>query len=123
MATLKFSVGAVKIGDTDIGIAQEIEVHYSTSGKEFRGGDYDYPIDIQLGDKSCEVTVKTSYFKIDPSDVLDNVAYSLVISAGKQSGGTLGTITNLKLVDYKVAQKQDEYVLTDLVFRKLTDLT
>jgi len=129
MPTLKFSVGTVQLqpvggGDpVDIGIAQEISVNYTSAAKEFRGGDYDYPIDIQLGDKSCEVTVKTSYWKLDPQDIWNNSTFNLVISTGKQGGGSTGTITNLKLISYKVEQKQNEYVLSDLVFHKITDLT
>jgi len=127
MASLKFSVGTIKLQkdgeDTDIGIAQEIGINYTSAGQEFRGGDYDYPLDIQLGDKSCEVTVKTSKWDIDPSTIWDNALYSLVISAGKQGGGSTGTITNLKLISYNVVQRQNEYVLSDLVFRKVTDLT
>ena len=129
MVDLKFSIGTVKLVDpitseeTAIGIAQEISVHYSGAAKEFRGGDYDYPADIKLGDKSCEVTAKTGYWKLDPSDIFNDAVFNLQITEGKEGGGSLGTITNLKLVDFKVDQKQNEYVVSDMTFHKITDLT
>lgn len=126
---VKFSTGrivlvAADLTETDLGACQDISIHYSSSNKELRAGDYDYPIDIQLGDRSCEVTVKSSNWDIDPASVnYDNAVYSIRIDAGKQGGGSLGTIANCKLTDFKVEQKQDEFVLTDLTFKKLSDLT
>ena len=134
--TLKFSVGKITLnsGDGDeivVGKATGITVAYSSAGVEFRGGDYDYPIDIKLGDLSCEVTVDSAVFPLsfggdenaDVADLMDDATMTITLAAGKQGGGLAGTINNLKVISYEIRSAQNAFVVSSLVLRKITELT
>ena len=125
--TLKFSVGAIKLTksavDTLIGVATGITVKYSAAAVDFRGGDYDYPVDIKLGDLSCEITADTAKFETDKPVPMDDTLYDVVLSAGKQGGGLTGTIKNMKIISYEVKSTQNAFVVSTLVMRKVTELT
>lgn len=134
--TLKFSVGTIKMnkGESDeliVGKATGINVAYSAAAVEFRGGDYDYPIDIKLGDLSCEVTVESAVFpatlggdsNADVADLMDDATMEIELAAGKQGGGLVGSIKNLKVVSYEIRSAQNTFVVSSLVLRKITELT
>lgn len=134
--TLKFSVGKITLnnGDADelvVGKATGINVAYSSAGVEFRGGDYDYPIDIKLGDLSCEVTVESAVFPLDlggdtdadVADLMDDATMEITLAAGKKGGGLVGTIKNLKVISYEIRSAQNAFVVSSLVLRKITELT
>ena len=134
--TLKFSVGKITLnsGDPDaliVGKATGINVSYSSAGTEFRGGDYDYPLDIKLGDLSCEVTVESAVFPLDlggdsnadVADLMDDATMTIALVAGQQGGGLVGTINNLKVISYEIRSAQNAFVVSSLVLRKITELT
>ncbi|MFX0084278.1 MAG: hypothetical protein ACFFAU_01290 [Candidatus Hodarchaeota archaeon] len=134
--TLKFSVGKITLNKGEANElvcnkATGITVSYSSAAVEFRGGDYDYPIDIKLGDLSCEVTVESAVFPntlggdadADVSDLLSDATMEIELAAGKQGGGLVGTIKNLKAVSYEIRSAQNAFVVSSLVLRKITELT
>lgn len=125
--TLKFSVGAIKLTksavDTTIGVATGITVKYSAAAVDFRGGDYDYPVDIKLGDLSCEITCDSAKFETERPIPMDDTLYDVVLSTGKQGGGLTGTIKNMKIISYEVKSTQNAFVVSTLVMRKTTELT
>jgi hypothetical protein len=124
---LKFSVGKIQLkknqNTVDVAIATGITVKYSAAAVEFRGGDYDYPVEIKLGDLSCELTAETATFSSTPPAVMDDTLYDVVLSTGKQGGGLTGTIKNMKIVSYDVKSAQNAFVVSTLVMRKTTELT
>lgn len=136
METLKFGVGKIALnsGDADevvVGKATGITVAYTSASVEFRGGDYDYPIDIKLGDLSCEVTVESAIFPVDlggdsdanVADLMDDAVMTITLTAGKKGGGLVGTISNLKAVSYEIRSTQNAFIISSLVLRKITELT
>lgn len=125
--TLKFSVGKIRLLKdavyTEIGVATGITVKYSAAAVDFRGGDYDYPVDIKLGDLSCEITADSAKFESSKPVPMDDTLYDLVLEAGKQGGGLTGTIKNMKIISYEVKSAQNAFVVSTLVMRKTTELT
>ena len=125
--TLKFSVGKIRLHKgsiyTDIGVATGVTVKYSAAAVDFRGGDYDYPVDIKLGDLSCEVTAESAKFDSAKPIPMDDTLYDVVLEAGKQGGGLTGTIKNMKIVSYEVKSTQNAFVVSTLVMRKVTELS
>lgn len=125
--TLKFSVGKIQlkkgVTTTEIGVATGITVKYSAAAVDFRGGDYDYPVDIKLGDLSCEITADSAKFETALPAVMDDTLYEVVLSTGKQGGGLTGTIKNMKIVSYDVKSTQNAFIVSTLVMRKVTELT
>ena len=124
---LKFSVGKIRLSKTgnytDIGVATGITVKYSAAAVDFRGGDYDYPVDIKLGDLSCEITAETAKFDSTKPIPMDDTLYDVVLETGKQGGGLTGTIKNMKIISYEVKSTQNAFVVSTLVMRKVTELT
>jgi len=125
--TLKFSVGKIQLKKnnvtTDVAIATGVTVKYSAAAVEFRGGDYDYPVEIKLGDLSCELTAESAKFDSVKPVEMDDTLYDVVLSTGKQGGGLTGTIKNMKIVSYDVKSTQNAFVVSTLVMRKTTELT
>jgi hypothetical protein len=125
--TLKFSVGKIRLLKgavyTEIGVATGITVKYSAAAVDFRGGDYDYPVDIKLGDLSCEITADSAKFESSKPVPMDDTLYDLVLETGKQGGGLTGTIKNMKIISYEVKSAQNAFVVSTLVMRKTTELT
>jgi hypothetical protein len=125
--TLKFSVGKIRLKKgvdyTEIGVATGITVKYSAAAVDFRGGDYDYPVDIKLGDLSCEITADSAKFDSTKPVPMDDTLYDVVLETGKQGGGLTGTIKNMKIISYEVKSTQNAFIVSTLVMRKVTELT
>jgi len=126
--TLKFSVGKIRLLKspsiyTEIGVATGITVKYSAAAVDFRGGDYDYPVDIKLGDLSCEITADSAKFESTKPVPMDDTLYDVVLETGKQGGGLTGTIKNMKIISYEVKSTQNAFIVSTLVMRKTTELT
>jgi len=124
---LKFSVGKIRLKKgsvyTTIAVATGITVKYSAAAVDFRGGDYDYPVDIKLGDLSCEITADTAKFDTVKPVAMDDTLYDVVLETGKQGGGLTGTIKNMKIISFEVKSAQNAFVVSTLVMRKTTELT
>lgn len=123
MAEYKFSVGAFSMGSelTPVGVATGITVSYDGAPVEFRGGDYRLPLAIELGDESTEISIESSKFDID-TDIdtfLSNNTFTLTLSAGANSGGLIGTLSNCKIVSYEIVSEQAGYVLASITVNQL----
>ncbi len=122
MADYKFSVGKIIVGTTTIAQCTGITVRYDGGPVEFRGGDYRYPVWVELGAKSLEITVESAKFDVDPAE-LNNAYVSVELQTGAEGGGLAGTIPNMKVVSYEVRQAQDAFVVSTMVLRKAENPT
>lgn len=125
MATLKFSVGKISYKDagdpdyTEIGVCTDITVSYDGAPVEFRGGDYRYPVDIQLGNQTLTVT-GTCGDSDSAEEPLNNKITEIKIEPGQNSGGiSTITLSNMKLVSKEVASTQDGFVTTAYEWHKV----
>ena len=130
--TYKFSVGTISLDGAEMAKCTGISVSYDGSPVEFYGADYRYPLALELGNQSCEITVENAEFSLEnfPQDVggsaasfLDNVAVDITLAAGVNGGGLTGTITNCKVVSLEVVSVQDDFVKATVVLRKIQYLT
>lgn len=122
MADYKFSVGKIVVGATTIAYCTGITVRYDGGPVEFRGGDYRYPVWVELGAKSLEITIESAKFDVDPAE-LNNAYVTVELQTGAEGGGLAGTITNMKVVSYEVRQAQDTFVVSTMVLRKAENPT
>lgn len=125
MATLKFSVGKISYKDagdvsyTSIGHCTDIAIAYDGAPVEFRGGDYRYPIDIQLGNQSLTITATAGDSDAQEAP-LNNKVTELKVEPGQNSGGIASiTLSDMKLVSKEVTSTQDGFVTTAYEWRKL----
>jgi len=130
--TFKFSTGKITIGSEEIATASGITVSYDGNPAEYYGGDYRYPLAMELGNQSCEITVESAEFALEnfPGDDggseaswLDGELVDLTLEAGANGGGLTGTIKNCKVVSYEVVSTQDDFVKATLVLRKVQYIT
>lgn len=117
MADYKFSVGKIVVGASTIAYCTGITVRHDGGAVEFRGGDYRYPVWIELGAKALEVSIESAKFDVDPAE-LNNAYVDVVLQTGAEGGGLSGTISNMKVVSYEVKQSQDAFVVSTMVLRK-----
>lgn len=125
--TFKFSVGKISIDAIEIGTAEGITVTFDGAPVDFYGGDYRYPMAIELGNQSCEITVDCAEFNLEnfpkddggsPAIWLTNAYVDLTLVAGPNGGGLVGTIEHCKVVSYEVTSIQEDFVKASLVLRK-----
>jgi hypothetical protein len=121
--TFKFSTGKISIGDSEIATAAGITVSYDGNPAEYYGGDYRYPLAMELGNQSCEITVESAEFSVDETAWLDNELVDITLEAGANGGGLTGTVTNCKVVSYEVVSTQDDFVKATIVLRKVQTVT
>lgn len=123
----KFSVGKIKINETEIGTAEGITVTFDGSPVDFYGGDYRYPMAIELGNQSCEISIDSAEFNLEnfpkddggsPAIWLTNQYVDVELLAGPNGGGLVGTIENCKVTSYEVTSTQDDFIRGTLVLRK-----
>ena len=118
MSDYKFSVGKIKIGGgTAIAFCTGITISYDGGPVEYRGGDYRYPVWIELGARALEIRVESAKFDVDPAE-LDNAYVDIELTAGAEGGGLAGTITGCKVISYEVRQEQNAFVVSTMVIRK-----
>lgn len=120
MPNLAFSIGKLKHGTVYVGVLQNCTVRYDGDAQEFRGGDYQDPIEIQIGNKVTEITAELGVFDTTVSDtyLTDGVPLDLTFETGANSGGLSGTVTNVKCVNFEKAQSQRGFVAVNLTFRR-----
>lgn len=116
MGVRKFSVGCIMVDSTQIGVARNVTVRYDGNPQEFRGGDHAYPLDITPGDQSLVVTAETADFDATEPDF--NSLHTIELKAGARGGGIVVTLTNMKLVSKEVTSSQNEFVVSNLEWRK-----
>ncbi len=116
MGVRHFSVGCIKVDGTQIGVARNVAVRYDGNPQEFRGGDHRYPLDIVPGDQSLTVTAETADF--DASEPDFTTLHSIELVAGANGGGIVVVLNNMKLVSSEVTSSQNEFVVTNLEWRK-----
>ena len=63
--TFKFSTGKAKIGSDYVAPCQGITVSFDGNPSELFGGDYRYPLAIELGNQSCEITIESAEFGLE----------------------------------------------------------
>lgn len=126
--TFKFSVGKITLGSTELAACKNIGVSFDGNPSEFYGADYRYPLALELGNQSCEITVENAQFALEnfPDDVggsaatfLTNELVDVTLQAGANGGGLAGTIKNCKVVSYEVNSVQDDFVSATLVLKKI----
>jgi len=117
MADYKFSVGKITIDGDTIATCTGITVRHDGGAVEHRAGDYRYPMWIELGAKSLEISVESAKFDVDPSE-LNNTYVTVELQTGAEGGGLTGTLTNMKVVSYEVRETQDAFVVSTMVLRK-----
>jgi len=130
--TFKFSVGKVKLGSDYVAPCQGITVSFDGNPAELFGGDYRYPLALELGNQSCEITVECAEFGLEnfPGDAggsaanfLTNTVIDLELEAGVNGGGLAGIIKNCKVTNCEVVSTQDDFVKTTLTLKKIQYLT
>lgn len=128
MYTFKFSVGKLKIGADEVAACQNISVSFDGNPAEFYGADYRYPLALELGNQSCEISVENAEFNLEnfPGDVggdaatfLDNELVDITLEAGANGGGLTGTIKNCKVASFEVASAQEDFVKGTLTLKKV----
>lgn len=128
----KFSVGIISLDSTELAKCTGITVSYDGSPVEFYGADYRYPLALELGNQSCEITVENAEFNLEnfPKDAggsiatfLTNQAVDVVLAAGANGGGIAGTIANCKVVSFELVSVQDDFVKATLTLRKIQNVT
>jgi len=128
MYTFKFSVGKLKIDSVEVAACQGISVSYDGNPAEFYGADYRYPLAMELGNQSCEISIENAEFNLEnfPGDVggsaaslLDNELVDVVLEAGANGGGLTGTIVNCKVTAFEVTSVQDDFVKGTITLRKV----
>jgi len=128
----KFSVGKISLDSTELAKCTGITVSYDGSPVEFFGADYRYPLAIELGNQSCEITVENAEFNLEnfPKDVggsaatfLTNTAVDVVLEAGPNGGGLVGEIKNCKVIALEVVSVQDDFVKATVTLKKVQHLT
>ena len=117
MADYRFSVGKIVVGSTTIALCTGISVKLDGGPAELRAGDYRYPVAINHGAKSLEITVESAKFDVIPSE-FDDAYVTVELQAGTEGGGVTETITNMKIVSYDLKTEQDAFVTSTLVLRK-----
>lgn len=126
--TFKFSVGKLTIDSKVIASCAGITVTYDGSPVDYYAGDYRYPLAIELGNQSCEISVDSAEFDLEifpkdqgetgPALLLTNTYVDVVLEAGPNGGGLVGTIKNCKITSYEVVSTQDDFVKASLTLRK-----
>jgi len=134
MATFsyKFSVGTISLGGSEMAKCTGISVAYDGSPVEYYGADYRYPLALELGNQSCEITVENAEFALEnfPGDaggsaatLLTNAVVDVTLGAGANGGGLSGTIKNCKVISLEINSVQDDFVKATVVLRKVQYLT
>jgi len=130
--TFKFSTGKAKIGDDYVAPCQGITVAFDGNPSELFGGDYRYPLAMELGNQSCEITIESAEFGLenfpgddggDAATFLKNTMIDLTLEAGANGGGLAGVIKNCKVTNYEVISVQDDFVKATLTLKKVQYLT
>lgn len=116
MGVRHFSVGCIKEDDVQIGVARNVAVRYDGNPQEFRGGDHRYPLNIVPGDQSLTVTAETADF--DASEPDFNTLHTIELATGANGGGIDIVLTNMKLVSREITSQQNEFVVSNLEWRK-----
>lgn len=118
----QFSVGQMTVRAEDaaspaigVGVMTEISVSYDGDPQTFYGGDYRFPLAVELGNRSGEITATSSRWQVDDA-MLTNNYVDVVLSFGKNNGGLTGTIEGCKLTNYNVASTQNDFVTSDVTF-------
>jgi len=128
----KFSVGTISLGGEEMAKCTGISVSYDGSPVEFYGADYRYPLAMELGNQSCEITVENAKFSLEnfPGDaggdaavLLDNALVDVVLGEGVNGGGLTGTIKNCKVVSVEVNSVQDDFVSASVTLKKVQYVT
>lgn len=128
----KFSVGTLSIGGSEVAKCMGISVSFDGNPVEFYGADYRYPLAIELGNQSCEITVENAEFALEnfPGDAggsaatfLTNTVADITLGSGANGGGITGTIKNCKVVSFELTSVQDDFVKGTLVLRKVQYVT
>jgi hypothetical protein len=119
MAKLQFSIGSVEYGSTSLGFLTNITVSYDGDPQEFRGADYNYPVQIELGNRTVEITAESGRLDGDLTDtwLTSGAPVNIVFSQSSNNNGLAGTITNVKCVSHEVAQAQKEFVTYSMTFQ------
>jgi hypothetical protein len=118
--TYQFSVGTMTVQDEGatqtpigVGVMTEISISYDGDPQSFYGGDYRYPLAIELGNRSGEVTGMSSRWTVEDS-ILTNNYVNVSLGFGNTGGGLTGTIGPLKITSYNVSSTQNDFVTSDI---------
>lgn len=118
--TYQFSVGTMTVVDEDnsqtpqgVGIMTEISISYDGDPQSFYGGDYRYPLAVELGNRSGEVTGMSSRWSVE-DNILTNNYVNVNLGFGNTGGGLTGTIGPLKVSGYNVSSTQNDFVTSDI---------
>lgn len=116
----QFSVGSMSVVDEattqtpeGVGVMTEISISYDGDPQSFYGGDYRYPLAIELGNRSGEVTGMSSRWTVDDS-ILTNGYVNVNLGFGANGGGLTGTVGPLKITSYNVSSTQNDFVTSDI---------
>lgn len=128
MYSFKFSVGKLKIDSVEVAACQGISVSYDGNPAEFYGADFRYPLAMELGNQSCEISVENAEFNLEnfPGDeggiaatLLDNALVDVVLEAGVNGGGLTGTIKSCKVTAFEITSTQDDFVKATITLKKV----
>jgi len=118
--TYQFSVGTMTVQDESatqtpegVGVMTEISISYDGDPQSFYGGDYRYPLAIELGNRTGEVTAMSSRWTTADS-ILTNNYVNVTLGFGNTGGGLTGTVGPLKMTNYSVSSSQADFVTSDI---------
>ena len=116
----QFSVGTMTVVDEGatqtpegVGVMTEISISYDGDPQSFYGGDYRYPLAIELGNRSGEVTAMSSRWTVADS-ILTNGYVNITLGFGNTGGGLTGTVGPCKITSYNVSSSQADFVTSDI---------
>lgn len=128
----KFSVGTISLEGLEMAKCTGISVSFDGSPVPFYGADYRYPLALELGNQSCEISVENAKFSLEnfpgdsggsSADLLTNSLVDVVLGEGVNGGGLTGTIKNCKVVSLEVTSQQDDFIQATVVLQKVQYVT